>query len=408
MNILFIHGNYPAQFRNLAADLGSQAKHDVRYLTAREDHDRFQLQGVNVIVYKDIQEDSCYASAAQSILNEQLRRAERIQNEIVNMIKGGFVPKLIIFHAGNGLGTLIKQIIPDSILIGYFEWYFTKDCARLILSRCDRESDNFIHSRNIFMENELIHCDAGIIPTEWQAKQFPSILRKKLNVIFDGIDLDFFRPADKLHKQDIKIEGEDSSICIAKDDLLITYMTRGMEPIRGFPEFMKSLPFLLRSNKKLKVIIGGRDRSAYGPPCPTHDGSWKKYMIDEIPQLKDHPRIIYTGLMNYSNYRTALQRTDLHFYFTRPYVTSWSLFEAIACGAPIICNRSGATSGTVNLDDRGLIENIEDIYTEEGIKKAMDIIRKIIPCENQLSDEYSIENAKAKWADLINKVIIGK
>ena len=42
MQILFIHGNYPAQFRGLAEDLGSQNIHDVRFLTARKDPEKYQ------------------------------------------------------------------------------------------------------------------------------------------------------------------------------------------------------------------------------------------------------------------------------------------------------------------------------------------------------------------------------
>ena len=134
-----------------------------------------------------------------------------------------------------------------------------------------------------------------------------------------------------------------------------------MEPLRGFPQFMRALPELLERQPNLKVLIGGRDRSAYGPSCPTHNGSWKEMILDELPILKNHPRIVYTGLMNYQNYRMMLQRTNLHCYFTEPFVTSWSLFEAVACGAPVLCNASPATSGTINLDSKNMIESIDQI-----------------------------------------------
>ena len=29
-------------------------------------------------------------------------------------------------------------------------------------------------------------------------------------------------------------------------------------------------------------------------------------MLDQLPSLRDHPRITYTGLMNYENYRLML------------------------------------------------------------------------------------------------------
>ena len=102
-----------------------------------------------------------------------------------------------------------------------------------------------------------------------------------------------------------------------------------MEPLRGFPQFMRALPVLLNKFENLKVLIGGRDRSAYGPSCPKYNGSWKEMMLSELPKLRNHPKITYIGLMNYENYRLMLQRTNLHVYLTQPYVTSWSLLRQL-------------------------------------------------------------------------------
>ena len=155
----------------------------------------------------------------------------------------------------------------------------------------------------------------------------------------------------------------------------------------------------------LKFIIGGRDRSAYGPACPTHDGSWKSRMLEEIPSLKNHPRITYTGLMNYSHYRTMLQRTNLHCYFTKPYVTSWSLFEAAACGCPILTNSSPATTGTIPLKDDSVIEKIEDVHAKQGIKKIIKLLTNKANNTSLIGEEFSITHAKSKWAALINAAL---
>ena len=48
MNILFIHGNYPAQFRYLAPLLAQDPNHKVIFLTNREDAGDEQLRGVNI------------------------------------------------------------------------------------------------------------------------------------------------------------------------------------------------------------------------------------------------------------------------------------------------------------------------------------------------------------------------
>ena len=409
MQILFIHGNYPAQFRGLAEDLGSQNIHDVRFLTARKDPEKYPIPGVTVEKYIDVDKSQGGSNPIQTIVNEQVERAQIIQKEIGRLAKGGFTPRLIVFHGGNGLGMLIKKIIPDATVIGYFEWYFSNRCAEIILGQSNLSGYNFIHARNLSTENELVSCDAAIVPTEWQASQFPKKLRPLLTTIFDGIDLDFFKPGGpEIFNNQVLIQGEAGQITVDSDDLLLTYATRGMEPLRGFPQFMRALPELLERQPNLKVLIGGRDRSAYGPSCPTHNGSWKEMILDELPMLKDHPRIIYTGLMNYQNYRMMLQRTNLHCYFTEPFVTSWSLFEAVACGAPLLCNASPATSEAVNLRAANILKNIEEVYSERGIEAATSILRKQSLRKQGLNKDFSINKAKEKWANLINNLIQAK
>ena len=407
MNILFIHGNYPAQFRQIAGDLGKQTAHDVRFLTARKDPEQFPIPGVNVVTYDDIEKSRASTEGqSQTIINEIVSRGEQIQSEVIRLIRGGFYPRLVVFHGGNGLGLYLRQVLPGACLVGYFEWHFSKRCAEIILGRNDLGTLNYIQNRNLFIENEILNCDAGVVPTEWQAAQFPSKLRPYLSVIFDGIDTSFFSPGDRsLLNKTVILKGEDDEIVIRPDEVLLTYATRGMEPLRGFPEFMRSLPPLLERFANLKVLIGGRDRSAYGPACQSHNGSWKEKALEELPSLRNHPRITYTGLMSYENYLNMLRRTNLHCYLTKPYVTSWSLFEAAACGTPIITNRSPATSGTLSISDERILDNIDDISKSEGIQKISLLLEQQELRKSFLSDEFSLGVAKQKWESLLNSAL---
>lgn len=409
MNILFIHGNYPAQFRSIASDLGGQGIHDVRFLTARKDPDSFPINGVKIIQYEEASTDSNQSiSEAQKVITTHIKQAEIIQEKILNLINNGYKPDIIFFHGGNGLGLFLNNVAPEACTIGYFEWYFSKNCVNLILNRNDIQAYNFIKARNMCTESEILVSDASIVPTEWQASQFPDKVKNALTTIFDGVDTTFFCPPEpQLFEKTLIIKGEDNSLSIGPDDLLITYATRGMEPLRGFLDFMKALPELLHKFPNLKVLIGGRDRSAYGPACPSHNGSWKNMMIDKIPSLKDHPSIFYTGLMDYNNYKLSLQRTNLHCYLTYPYVTSWSLFEATACGAPIITNRSEATSGTISMEESNLLESITDIWKEEGLSKMTSILTSNSNTKRRsnLNEYYSSRNSMHQWAELINSTL---
>ena len=245
------------------------------------------------------------------------------------------------------------------------------------------------------------------MPTEWQASQFPKHLKKKLSVIFDGVDTEFFKPNTTLDftNSSVTINGEYASASIGPEELLLSYATRGMEPLRGFPEFMRTLPSLLEDLPHLKVIVGGRDRSAYGPQAPSHQGSWLKKTLDELPVLKDHPRVIFTGLMSYENYRLMLYRTNLHCYFTKPYVTSWSLFEAVASGTNILTNESPATTGTIPIPPENTVANIESINSKKGIKKIKNLLSIVSRNRDEIEAHYTKKFACARWEELINNCL---
>lgn len=88
---------------------------------------------------------------------------------------------------------------------------------------------------NMTLLEELESCDVGVVPTSWQLEQLPKGYRKKLHTIFDGIATDFFHPAHR--KQRLLLESLTNRLRLEIDSSqrLITYATRGMEPIRDFP-----------------------------------------------------------------------------------------------------------------------------------------------------------------------------
>ena len=115
----------------------------------------------------------------------------------------------------------------------------------------------------------------------------------------------------------------------------------------------------------------------------------------------DLERIYFTGLLDYEDYRKLLWRSDLHCYFTRPYVTSWSLFEAAGCGAKIVCNRGEATCG---IGEEGTI-NWVDLDKTEEMAGAISMLIKEGASRAELKKEFNLENALKKWEKLLNKAL---
>ena len=405
MDCLFIHGNYPAQFKHLAPLL-AQAGHRVVFLTNRNDIDKLGDTKIEIRQYLLHRGANPQTHHYLTSTEEAILQGQAILRAIDELIKEGFQPKFVVTHGGLGLGLFIKDILPKSIHIGYFEWYFQPETTKHLIENFNLDSQLSSSLRNLPILHELEKCDIAVTPTKWQKQQFPRAYHSKIEVIFDGIDTKFFKPQahDKQNRNyPITLQNRDTKekFEISKDTRLISYATRGMEPLRGFPEFMRSLPRLFKRYDDLQVVVAGADRRAYSYDAPSHEGSWKNHLLAELKNQIPNDRLLFTGLLDYNDYRKLLWRTNLHCYFTKPYVTSWSLFEAAACGARLAVNKNQATEGIVeaktanwvSLDNQFILsQQLEVLLAKPGI-------------QSKLSPEFDLQTSLKQWEQLLNRAL---
>jgi glycosyltransferase involved in cell wall biosynthesis len=146
-------------------------------------------------------------------------------------------------------------------------------------------------------------------------------------VLHDGIDTDYFTPAPgtKLVLPDLDLSGAAE---------IVTYATRGMEPYRGFPQFMRAAALLLKRRPGLHIVIAGSDTVAYSRKLPQGQ-SYKQRALEELGAA-DLSRLHFTGALPYGPYLQLLRASAAHVYLTVPFVLSWSLLEAMATGCLVI------------------------------------------------------------------------
>jgi glycosyltransferase involved in cell wall biosynthesis len=181
-----------------------------------------------------------------------------------------------------------------------------------------------MRTRNAVIFNDLWACDQGLSPTRWQWSQFPQAFRPKIEVLHDGVDTEFFSPAPGA-PPGLDLPGAD----LTGVDEIVTFAGRGMEPYRGFPQFMEAAALVLARRPRAHVVVAGTDRVCYG--SPREDGkTWKEHMLGLLDL--DLQRLHFTGSLPYGQYRDLLRASSVHVYLTRPFVLSWSFIEAMACG----------------------------------------------------------------------------
>jgi glycosyltransferase involved in cell wall biosynthesis len=362
MRILFLHPNFPAQFRHLATALAQLPNHQVVFGTSRQ---QGSLNGVTKVLFAPSRQPSpqihhYVRSLETAVLNGQAvyRVAQKLKDE-------GFEPDIVYGHSGWGPTLFIKDIFPQAKLLCYFEWFY-----HATGSDCDFDPDmEFtiddqlrVRVRNAPILLDLYSCDRGLSPTRWQRQQFPPEFQPKLNVLHDGIDTSFFQPCPGA-----KLVLPSIGLDLSQVDELITYVARGMEPYRGFPQFMRSVAIIQQRRPNCHVVVVGEEGVFYGRTLPDNK-TYKQLMLEALPQL-DLTRLHFTGRLPYDQYLQVLQASSVHIYLTYPFVLSWSMLEALSTGCLILGSSTPPVMEVICDGENGLLV---DFFSPDAIADRVD------------------------------------
>ncbi len=322
MNILFLHPNFPGQFRNLVKYF-ADGDHDVRFI-CQTHYNRKIAKVVRYCIKGELGDEEL-----KKVTRDSISRASKLASQYekaLKLLKKEWKPEIVISHSGWGCGTYVKTIWPETKHIAYSEWWFNPNSS---LFNYDPENEYLGISkssiskqwpRNSLQALELVCADLIVSPTSWQKSQLPKILQENCVVIYDGIDINKFNPLPKRKKSGV-----------------ITYGTRGMEPMRCFPQFIKALPKVLSHTKTHTVEIAGLDEINYAGKKPG-DKTWKEWAVAYLEKNLILDRVKWVGRLPEKEYIRWLQNSECHIYLTHPYVASWSLVEAIFCGCCIVAS----------------------------------------------------------------------
>ncbi|UFS65087.1 glycosyltransferase [Paracoccus denitrificans] len=329
MKILFVHQNFPAQFLHLAPALAARGHHVV----GLTDEKNPRPSPVRVVRYKTPPElnlspmlGRTYSEMAErGWLAARGCRALRDRHD--------YTPDLIFGHSGWGETLFLREIWPDAKLLVYAElMYRTRGHDVGFDPEISPDSDearvNTV-ARSAHLIQGLVQADAGLAPTRYQADSFPPELRRKLTVIHDGIDTVKVCPNPLA-----EFPLPDGRKLRAGDEVL-TYVSRSLEPYRGFHRFMRALPEVLRARPNAQVVLVGGEGVSYGG-LPKDAAGWKEKLLAELDGQLDLSRVHFMGRVPYPQYLALLQVSRVHCYLTYPFVLSWSLTEAMAAGCYVV------------------------------------------------------------------------
>jgi len=368
MKILFVHQNFPGQFKALAPAL-ADAGHEVSALHMRKTDDR-EWNGVKLFRYKPGKGSTKGVHLWAMDFETKIIRAEACFRAALVLRDQDYHPDVIVAHHGWGESLFLKDVWPEARMGIFCEFYYSPHGSDVGFDPefpvKDPEGDACrLRLKNL---NNLMHfeiAEAGISPTQWQASTFPEQFRSKITVVHDGIDTAVLKPKPEVR---MKFNLRDGRVLdLSRQDEIITFVNRNLEPYRGYHIFMRALPELLRRRPDARVLIVGGNEVSYGPPPDEKKygkKNWQQIYVDEVkPRIaeKDWQRIHFLGKIPYHYFIPLLQLSTVHVYLTYPFVLSWSLLEAMSVGCAIVASDTQPLHEAIRHNDTGRLVNFFDV-----------------------------------------------
>lgn len=413
MRLLFVHCNYPAQFRHISKYYSKNDQNQVVFLCQNKEWTAEQVSNLKIIRYKlgrEPQSQLCHPYLQR--YETAVLHGQAAMREALLLRQKGFEPDLIIGHSGFGNTLYLKEVWPKAKFLGYFEWYY-----RTAGSDVGFGSDQYpspdtslrVHTYNSPIVMDLVLSDAAICPTQWQAKQFPNAIRNNLEIIFDGVDtkkVNLICTTERQHF--LSIKASDHEIHIPEKAPLVTYVTRCFEPYRGWPQVAEGLALLMQRNPRAHVLLVGSDDVAYG--ARRGDGlSWREWALQEWPM--DPNRLHVLPALSYADYLSVIQRSWVHVYWTVPFILSWSLMEALSSGCCVVASATPPVEEIITCGEQG---QLVDFFDPNALAQQVDRLLKdeeqrrylgSLARQRIVEGGYDLQDCISKQVNLINKLI---
>lgn len=365
MNVIFIHQNFPGQYKHLVQQLLNEKQNRIIGICQQQApgiRDR-SFAPILKAVYKPHREVAKTTHPYLANVEKNVLNGQAVARALMNLQKKGFKPDFAFAHIGWGEALYFKDIFPDVPLIGYCEFYYHgsgKDLGFDPSFPVTMDDRMKVRTWNMTQLVSLESCNILVSPTKWQRSLYPAGVQDKIRVVHEGIDTTLVKPdpAATLTLPDGKI--------LTKDMEIVTYTARGLEPYRGFHIFMKTAEEILRRRPHCHIVITGGDETRYGNKLPGNQ-SWRSKLLKEVKL--DPDRVRFMGYVPYEIHLRILQISSAHVYLTVPFVLSWSMLEAMASECVVIGSKTPPVEEFIEEGRNGLLA---DFFSPQQIADHVD------------------------------------
>jgi glycosyltransferase involved in cell wall biosynthesis len=404
VNIVFAHRRGAGQFRFLAGHL---AERGVNVTVVCEMADE-PIRGVRFVKHDSspvrTSGDSQFRHLA--VADEYARHGHRVAETLDRLRRAEGAPDIVIGHIGWGGLLFVKDVLPQTPALGYCEYFFRSKGGDIGFDPRQPASVQELgraRLRNMIQQATLEAVDAGLSPTAWQRSRYPANVQPRIAVCHEGVDTAVCRPDERARFQ--LPDGR----TVSYGDAIVTYVARGLEPYRGFPQFMRAAASIAKKRNDVLFLIVGDDTVSYGRTHPS-GRSWRQVMMAETGI--DPNRIVFLGPINHAALVRLFQVSAVHVYLTVPFVLSWSLLEAMACGCLVVGSKTAPVEEVIADRRNGILTDFWD--TDLLANRVLDGLARPGPgralrqaARATIEQRYRRSDCLARQVDLLGRLISG-
>ena len=178
--ILFIHQNFPGQFRHIAPALANHG-HQVHALAITGQ----ATPGVSVHSYRPSKGSSTSIHPLASEFETKVIRAEACGQAMLQLKANGLMPDLVIAHPGWGEALFVKDVWKQASLLSFLEFYYATSGTDVGFDP-EFSKQGFFEDARLRVKNannllSLEISDFGLSPTNWQKQSHPQWTQDRIH-----------------------------------------------------------------------------------------------------------------------------------------------------------------------------------------------------------------------------------
>lgn len=384
MNVLFVHNNFPAQFRHVVAALLAEGRHRIAAICTRQ---ASVPPGVQAERYEAPQRVTAHIFARR--FDSECRRAEQVLYAAARLQSSGFLPDIIVAHSGWGETLPLREVFPGAKIVVYSEFYYRSRGQDVGF---DPEFPEYgvdgrvsLTIKNASQLLALADADIAVSPTLWQRSTYPVEFHSKIRVIHEGIDTTRVAPSAAA-----MFRLAPDHVLTTKDEV-ITYVARNLEPMRGVHSFLRALPRMLERRPRAQVVVVGGDGVSYGAAVEPPFRNWRERFWQEVAGHVDATRVHFVGQITYERYLSLLQLSSVHIYLTYPFVLSWSLLEAMSAACAVVASDTMPVREFVSSERGRLVSFFDSDDLADQVVQLLDNREKLLTMQ-RASRDFIVKN----------------